>query len=369
MVCLLRKTARDTTVKKTYLLLIILIILTGCSQFGAKGTLPDYSSVYSGTEGLSMKFMENAPPYTVPTQSYVPIGLDLENKGAVDITNGIILIRYPQDLLILENNKISVDIEGKETNIIGGRQITILDGLTKDAKKLGTEKPQARIAATSCYDYATKLSAGICINPDSYGIAKAAGRKPACEQKTSTFSGQGAPVAITKVETVTLSRGEHIDIQIKAYIENKGRGVVYRKGGGFCTSADAKENTLFVRASLLGKDTSCLPNNFVLSDRNDENYVTCIFTDLPAQAAFVTKLSVVAEYGYSETISKDFTVDPIPGTCRACNNIETYSRMTGTPQCQQFADGTKYLTAAHEKCYRGCYVEYPDYTTQPPTPC
>lgn len=290
--------------------LLIAIFVAGCQQFGSKGTLPDYSQAYTGTEGLSMKFMENAPPATIPSQSYVPIGLYLENRGAVGIADGVIVLRYPEDLLTLEKNSIRINIEGKETYLAGGKQASILDGMTKNPEKIGTTKPKGRIAATSCYDYATKLSTGICINPDSYGIKKIAGKKPACESKALAFSGQGAPVAITKVEPLTIARGDKIDMQIKAYIANKNTGTIYQKGTPFCTAEKRSEKAVFVRASLLGKDTACAPGNFALSERAEENYVTCIFTELPAQEAFVTQLSIVAEYGYSQTISKDFTVEP-----------------------------------------------------------
>ncbi len=353
---------------KRLIFLLVLLALMGCQQQNT-GNLPDFSSAFTGTEGLSMKFMENAPPATVPSQSYVPIGLMLENKGAADINDGVIVIRYPEDIMVVEKDRIEVNIEGKETTIVGGKQITILDGLTKRPGMIGTEKPKARIAATSCYDYQTKLSTGICINPDSFGVKKASGRKPACEQKDASFSGQGAPVAITKIDATTISRGEQVDVQVKAYIANKNRGVIYRKGTNYCSSSGAGEKTVFVRASLLGKDASCLPGEFALSERSEENYVTCIFSGLPASDAFVTQLSIVAEYGYSETISKDFLVDTIQATCRECSEIESYSRIIGIPQCQEFPDGGRYMTAAHEKCYHGCYVEFPDYTTSPPTPC
>lgn len=357
---------------KKILILILLVMISGCQFNNDKGNLPDTSKAYIGTDGLVITFLENAPPVTVPAGSYVPVGLFLENKGAVDIKNGVVVLSYPKDILTLEQNSFPVNIEGKETYAVGGKQVNLIDGKTKDAKdidKIGTAKPKARITATSCYDYATKLSAGLCINPDPYNIKRLSGRKPACESKALTFSGQGAPVGITKVDSITIPKENTVDINIKAFLSNRNTGVIYRKGGGntYCTSGVSDLNIVYARASLLGKDVACTPAAFKLSDRNDENYVTCIFKDVPAPEAFVTQLSIVLEYGYSSTISKDIGIEVRDIKCDTCET-EGYMGIESTPACQSFGDAS-YLTALHKKCVNGCIELYPDFTTQPPTAC
>ncbi len=358
--------------KKTIFLLMLLIMAAGCQQFGkdTKGKLPDSSAAYTGSDGLVMKFLDNAPPSVVPANSYFPLGLYLQNKGAVDIANGKIVIRHPEDMIWLSRSSFAVNIEGKETIMTGGRQVNIVDGQTKNPGKIGTEKPKARISATSCYDYATKLSTGLCVNPDPYGLKKLAGKKAACETKTLAFNSQGAPVVITKIEPVTTVRGEAIDMTLRVYLANRNSGIVYRKGSDFCGSKEGGANSIFVRASLLGRDTACSPAELVLSDRSDENYVICSFADIQTEGAFVTQLSVVAEYGYSTTITKDFAIESIAAgreTCRPCTGNQ-YLGVVSAAGCQNFGEKS-YLTALHEKCYNGCIVQYPDFTAETPTEC
>lgn len=353
--------------KRVLLLAVFLVLIAGCSANGKKGTLPDTSAAYTGTEGLSIKFLDNAPTAMVAANTYLPVGLFLENKGAVDISNGVIVIRYPKDMMQLDKDSFSFNLEGKETLQSGGKTIEIVNGFTKNPVKIGTEKPKLSITATGCYDYATKLSTGLCINPDPYGVKKLSGKKAACEAKQLTFNGQGAPVAITKVEPMTLTKGSAIDIHVKAYLENRNKGIIYRKGTTYCTSEPAGINSVFVRASLLGRDTACYPEELVLSDRSDENYVTCSFTGITVEDAFVTQLSVTAEYGYSSTASKDAIIESTIGKCEKCEG-NTYIGPSGGENCQSFGDKS-YLVMLHEKCENGCKVQYPDFTQRPPVEC
>jgi hypothetical protein len=91
------------------------------------------------------------------------------------------------------------------------------------AKKLDLLSVQhtSPIILNSCYNYHTELSPDLCIDPNPNSEFE-----KVCDVKDITLSSQGAPVAITKVETRILPKNDDVEVQFIIHVENKGNGDV-----------------------------------------------------------------------------------------------------------------------------------------------
>ena len=121
---------------KAYIFFIVILLIAGC-----KGTGKEYNpsitgeQIYSGKDGLIMEFLKDAPPGTAFDLSVIPIGLNLYNKGAFDITEGYLSIMLEKDYMELntgslrsingktslqDSSKIGFELKGKQINLPNG---------------------------------------------------------------------------------------------------------------------------------------------------------------------------------------------------------------------------------------------------------
>lgn len=204
---------------KKIFLLIILLFIASCAR---KEFSPEF---HTGTEGLKLEFLENSPPdeilYIKDSPSQFLIGIGLRNKGAEDIDNGFIRVasfkNYAKimpsgDCIKAEQssnfpNIIKCDLpelKGKSFESAEGDFIPIyLDAELNTDEILKAEKGinefLDNIDIEAEYDYATTSSLDICINDikDIFNLKKS------CKAKTEILSGQGGPVAVSKIEYST----------------------------------------------------------------------------------------------------------------------------------------------------------------------
>src|SRR3989338_4636222 len=200
--------------QKRFIILIVLIfiieIITGCTS------RTEFSSdFHTGTEGLKIGFLENAPPdeldYIKGTQFLIGIGV--ENKGAEDITKGTIKVtsfknyidikggtecRFEKELengveciLPVLKGKSFESAEGDFSPIYLDAEVVSVD--SKSLESLETIEIEVE------YKYATTASIEICVNDikEVFNVDKS------CEAKSLTLDGQGGPVAVTSVKYST----------------------------------------------------------------------------------------------------------------------------------------------------------------------
>ncbi|MBI2142058.1 hypothetical protein HYU15_01035, partial [Candidatus Woesearchaeota archaeon] len=141
-------------------------------------------------------------------------------------------------------------------------------------------------------------------------------------------SGQGAPVAVTKIEPKIFPEGSGEKIafvkpQFVISVKNSGNGEVLNPSadmGSACSSELAADkssesfkriwNVVDVKATLSGKELDCSPVPLRL--RGKEDFVRCsvkdgdkINADMPG---YVAALTVDLSYGYTSTIAKEVTI-------------------------------------------------------------
>jgi hypothetical protein len=328
--------------------ILSLLVISGCESGGlfgggrgGKRPITDVD-IRKGIDGLDMEFASNAPPVSVFEESPFPIAVELRNKGAFDIKATEIMYNDEDDnevtdtidgVIVFGFERAYADVktagEERQEFEIDGKSIINPDGdvdfKTVDAqtKKIGaqSETHSSTILATACYPYNTTFGSSVCVDPDIYGMRK---EKKACDIKELNFGdGQGAPVAVTKIETRMLPEedGSVVNPHFLIFIENMGNGEVIdlSKVEKACTNEPLDYtdfNSIRIKAELSGELLNCSvddegPGIATIRLRDKEDMVRCTLEegiDL-SRDAYMTPLRIELEYGYTFTISKSIIIE------------------------------------------------------------
>jgi len=311
--------------KKLILILgiVFLLVLAGCKGGSSKGTSITDIDVRKGTDGLIIEFIKNAPPDKVFEDEVFPLAVRLKNEGASNIELGFLVFGFEKAYIdVEEENEARYDfsIDGKSIiNLKGDEEFITVN---TQAKQVGaqSETHPSTILATACYPYKTILGTSACVDTDILGLIK----DKLCDvNKPLEFSnGQGAPVAVTRIETRMLPHLDQDKIlpHFIIYVENKGNGEVINldKVDTACTSEPLDYtdfNRIRITAKLADKELNCNIGDEVdvveLRLREKKDKVRCIFEEGIEinQDVFTTTLEVELEYGYTFTKSKDITIE------------------------------------------------------------
>ncbi|MBI2134081.1 hypothetical protein HYU11_05355 [Candidatus Woesearchaeota archaeon] len=324
---------------KMRLLLVFaaIVMITGCSKIpGGKsgGEIPfSYDAIHTGSEGVKLEFISNAPPNELLAPSKdgngypFRLGVKATNKGATKVENGYITVTAEDDYLDLDNGFTKTyTIDGKNFfNPQGESEAIIFNGITKKFKEGQSDKYRTTVLATTCYKYLTEVKKEICIDTDILDLKK---KQKICTTKDISLSNQGGPVAVTKIETKLFPEGgsegiAYVKPQFVITIRNVGDGQIVNPDldmASVCSSeliADKNQdmfkkawNIVKIRARLSDKELACFPNP--LKIREGDDIMRCsmredekIDANLPT---YNSPLVVSIEYGYTSTISKEVMV-------------------------------------------------------------
>ncbi len=245
--------------------------------------------------------------------------------------------------IIAEKSKILL-FEGQSIyNPTGGQDTLTFHAQTKEIPTL-TESHLSTIIATSCYDYETITTQEVCIDTD---INQLSFSEQVCTaQDINLGGGQGAPLAITKIETNIIPYTDYDDTvyvrpQFIIHIQNKGNGDVVNKEklSEACSAAGLDRydyDLVFLEKIMLSDEylvyrfngynsethkeieitgdtdtIECTPNPIKI-DKDKDNYIRCTVNPgliRQDQAAFTTPLYIDLDYGYTTSIAKDVTIE------------------------------------------------------------
>lgn len=317
--------------KKILIILIILsILIAGCGG----GRTPLIPPIYTGTEGITIEYLKNIPPQKVyEGQSFV-IVVNLNNKGAYSLNKttlneqGFVYLDYDPLYFNGVIKTAGFYLKGKSNDYPKGEGILLDIAELNVNEILGTRvAPKTKITASVCYPYQTILSKEICIDQDYMKVLK----NPVCTNPgTYTFSSQGAPVAITKIEADMLPLGNSVTQPVfRITLRNLGKGLVITKKDGMTLTnlcspirADSSPdnfNILKVSAWLGSEENQlkCEPQDVTLW--NNEVEITC--TSDPLQSVnnpamqnavgnnnYMSLLTVKAEYIYRDFVTKEIEI-------------------------------------------------------------
>ncbi len=325
---------------KRVIILFFLVTLIGCNQQTAT---PREINVYVGTQGLTAEFSKSAPPPKVFEESSFPILIKIRNRGAYSIKDNpqvvggigsvlsigrekdyIPILTYENNVRIKEgatDNERFFYLEGKTQINPQGDELVVAANAKTGRLEPQSESKASTMTATLCYPYRTILSTTVCIDPDYAGIRPS---KKVCTVKEITYSsGQGAPIAVTKLETQMIPEGDVVKPQFLIYLENKGQGTPVNIVGfhNTCRKTDYSQkdtwNVAFLKAYGSGDEQlECTPNQEDSTDNSigflrfidKKDFVRCTFKNgIPRTSdAYTSPLRIEIDYGYSQTISANF---------------------------------------------------------------
>jgi len=260
-----------------------------------------------------MEFLTNAPPSETYEEIPFNIGILLKNAGAYDVKGGIISFTVEEDYIELPNKgDIRFNLNGKSVALPIGDQKTEMIR-TKTKKISGqSEMHTSKILVSICYPYQTKKNVDVCIDTDMYGIKN---MKKVCNVKDIALTTQGAPIAITKIESEMLSSDDETIVKpsFKIYIKNVGGGIVFAKENinNVCSSAPLKYeemNAVKIKVMMSGEELQCREEILKLKENKDNVRCTLENGISTEKAIYTTPLTIELSYGYSTSMSKDILI-------------------------------------------------------------
>ena len=300
------------------ILMAALVIMTGCSK--TDGTFQTYNP-HTGTDGMTISFAKNNPPAEIYEGNNFQVTVDAKNNGASDVSSGILLLGYEDEIAAAENQKESIDLYGRSTVITKGEEKFV--NFRMQTKKLPpqVEVIESLLSITSCFDYKTIFSQQACVDTDP--LSQRIGEKN-CKAADLSSSGQGAPIAITKVQVEMLPHQDPTRIKpsFKITIQNKGKGTLFNKDKieDACSSMGIEKNdlnTLYVSKAVLSNNYAldCQPKTNIYGPgyiklKEGESEIRCTYEQgIPKESSpFLAPLIIELEYGYTQTISNKFKV-------------------------------------------------------------
>ncbi len=306
-----------------FLMIMSVIIIVGCGS--TSSSRQPEENYRTGSQGISLSFMQNMPPSKVYDDEALPILLEIHNRGATDVTGGMgrVYLSGFDDSIITDISTIGEPIEGLEGrgfyNPEGDEDILEFEGNVRDLESRNIDKVQATILATVCYPYQTIANPTVCIDPDPYSLSA---EEKVCDfNSVSMSSTQGAPVAVTRVDAEA-AKGK---TKFKIYISNVGGGMVIKDGLGYLDKCNPhhSENLAFDEINqvaltdvVIGDVSikgSCKPlnNDFIRLKSGGETYIICTLDGLTG-SAYTTPLRVVLDYGYRSSISRSLEIVQTP---------------------------------------------------------
>lgn len=290
---------------------LFLVFLVGC-DFAGFGTpqpqVPKIADLLVGTQGVVSSFV-SLPDKVLMCQS-LDVVVEIKNLGA-NIGNGNFIFIVEESVLKPET------VKGGQFKVEGKTQYSPLGETIRKNLKVRSQNLPSQLETINtpvifqaCYPYKTFLSSQICLDAKGEG-------KGACSPKTLTFSnGQGAPVAITKVEPKMLPESDGVRPAVILSIANVGGGRIVSESqvSSVCsgTTTDRLKSEISVSAQVGGDAMECSPNMLPFEVGKDVQ-VVCTGKNVVSQESYETVLTAELSYGYVSTITRQVTVNRLSG--------------------------------------------------------
>lgn len=329
--------------KRGFIAVLVLVsfLLVACpGQKQGSGQTAPFVPTQSGNDGIVMKFEQNAPP-SQPIFDLDPEALnvivEVRNMGSHDIN----IDDFPRGL-----HKLFLHLSGYDPNVVaiarpfsrnnnidyfagtatdsvaairvleGKSQFNLEGGIaypqwqTSNIFLRGAERYNPTLQLTACYQYKTTATPVMCIDPNPRNIVP---ESKACKvQDVSLGGGQGAPVAVSKVEEQILRDR----IQFKVWISNVGKGEVLNPDTNSLAACPDRLafddfNKVRVVASLGGVAATCNPD--MIRVVKNVGFTICnVPLDSSITSAFSTPLNIELFYNYRSSIQKPITIVATP---------------------------------------------------------
>lgn len=294
---------------------LFLFIFSACLDSSSQNS-SGINNVASGTIGISARFLENTPPDKIYISddgagSETQVMFEIKNEGTHTIEDDFIrfsLSGFDQNIITLTDSSPSIgQLEGKSTYVKdGGFDILEMGRFFVNPLKMGREYSPT-ILLNIFYKYKTIATSSICIDKKAYDPNI---KNRVCTVGDITLSGgQGAPIAVTKVEEVSTPS----KVILRIYFSNVGGGTLfydenldYVKDNGI--SQKSLDKIKIDKVSVGGTEFDCVSS---LDNENlirVQNVLTCSSEQIDTPDAYLSVLKIEASYGYLTSISKKINI-------------------------------------------------------------
>jgi len=338
--------------KKSVWIILLAVLVVGCQapQFGGEqaqdAQQPKGGAEFrSGAQGVVVSFIDNLPPPTLFTNDVMTVMLQVENKGTdkLEPSSGyVVLSGYDQSIFQLQGRYQQFDLLGNSFsfntslgnsfsfNTSNWAPLPELEGRTQylpqggvetvsftsteqlpDLMEQGIDKYEPTLLATACYQYTTKATAQVCLDPNPF--APSARGQKVCRPSTVSLGSQGAPLAVTSVELEPAPGKTRFRINIA----NVGGGDLFRDdkldecalqvGLDFTDLDFVKVTDVRVAGQSIIDSCKPLDDSGYVRLVNGKGTIFCS-TEVQAASAFLSPLNVELEYGYRTTTAKKVTI-------------------------------------------------------------
>lgn len=285
---------------KNILIVVILSVVLfslGCQSNNPSST-PERLNIHTGTEGLVMNLLKDQPPDKIVKGSSFSILLELANKGAYDIEDGYIMIGgFNPYYIYLENKNILFSLQGKSISYPEGDKDLIQIKVKNVNIPEGRHEYSTTLKLLAYYNYETDASAEVCINPNIYDYVKT--DNVGCEVKEISLSGgQGAPIAVTKIEQLITSPSDissYVDIQFRMHVANRGDGKLQN------------DEVILNKVILSNQNINCVPKSLTLKE-NEDKYFTCKASIPRETTPYLSPIKINLGYVYINELTKKIKI-------------------------------------------------------------
>jgi len=301
---------------RVLIIVISLFLLMGAScEQSSTGTSGGRKFDYSGTEGLSIEFIEGIPPENVWKDMSFDVGVDVQNKGLVNIEKGRVCLGGLSSNLFTNSGSCLPLVSGDESlmgrfDYPGGEiRSYFWNGykLTDEYKSYGEDEDHPLIVKV-CYEEETRVGANACIK----NVAR--GMESLCEpgQLDLKGSSQGAPVAVTSVYEEVIPTEGGVGLRFTIDIANVGDGEIidlekFNKEN--CNFETTEKNKVDIEVALAGYSVLDCRKNFVKLGQGEDGTILCKGNvDIAEGESFPLPLNIKLNYGYLSTESGGFTI-------------------------------------------------------------
>ena len=292
--------------------LVLVLFLQSCTGGGQTNFVSD-DDFRKGTSSVSVNFVKDLPPQELLEDSVFQVGVEVQNNGAYNITNGFLNINYDQayvDLFTTPNKNL--DLDGRNRFLKEGETDSFFfEGKTRVLETESTRRTVPLIA-TMCYQYQTILDEVLCLDSDF--ISNRDTGVEVCKAENKKYGGQGAPVVIREVNynvipTETNQAKTTFDILIQHKSASQSLVIDSDNYRSACSSniGDSNLNVVKFQVSLSDQVLDC-GDNFVTL-RNDEARIRCESQPIPEIfLPFEAPLYIELDYGYMASVSTSFDI-------------------------------------------------------------
>ena len=314
-------------------IMILTVILAGCTQGGDSTVGPEITPFAGGVEGLSMEFVRGAPPDEIFDNGGFPFSVTvlIENLGESDVnpTDGYLEITgiNAQDFDLPSQDALRQDIPLEIDGVVKNFQGTVLlgdkidisfDELNYLPDLSGNFYP--RIRANLCYNYETKVTANLCVKRD---LLTNVNTKEICDiGGLKDVFNSGAPIQVTSVEQNPAGSDK---IQVIFTVSHVGFPEDrFYKVDTECDDSQANRDKDLVWFEVVGAvggsraDCSgireALPDGsggFIELTNGADTQVVCTFDVSDVGGVYETPLQARLEYRYSQFIEKNILIKDV----------------------------------------------------------